>query len=188
MSIVNVDELETFDVNSLNGQDPEQIAQIIFAHEPKNKCSIQIIGEDSDSATLFEILLTIFMEGIMLLYHNLENVSISDITYEHLYALNPWFNSFGFRLIISEIDTNMIETSKDCNDCNDCDDHYCRIILKESSYKPFFLHRNIVKNYTYFLNSIYKDGCNKENLIDIYATFKKDGGNLLYKIHFDNIQ
>jgi len=144
----------------------EKTAKQIFSNPPlqPNSCSLIASNEfESDDAQYaFEMILTLFMEGMMIFYNNLENVNITDITYEHLTALNQWFYSLGIKPVIKE---------------NYDENYYCKIILKnDPEYHPIFIIKEIEKNYHFFFNPKFvkyqfnfpKTQLNKINALFIY--------------------
>ena len=123
--------------------DPIEIANILFSNEPKNECSIQLCDvEDIDM--LFEILITILMEGIEKINFIDQLDDIDDETLsDFLINIKKWFISMGFTIHINK-------TQK-----NNKDDYYCKIITKNGTYGHIFMIKNIDKNYSFLLNPKY---------------------------------
>lgn len=134
---------------------PIEIANIIFSEEPKDECSIQLCGIE-DIYLLFEILITILMEGIdkMNYLNEIENIDDNKLNI-FLIKMRKWFNSFGFT-----IDINKKKIIKN--------DHYCKIITKYGSYGQLFDIKNIEKNYSFLLN---QNHIKKNNISDICAIY-----------------
>lgn len=188
---------------------PEELAIHLFNKQPGNPCSICILpyseSYDSDAASFnFEILLTIYMEGLMnildvtkqdSLSENIKN--IKDIKYkddhEHEYAIyknitiedlkfpEPWFKSFGYTINVSEYNS---ETKLERREINN---HlkplsYCRTLLSfDPKDKMHFLMKGITKRYTFILSGSYTP----TNLIEkIYTLLSKD--DKFYKISFQS--
>ena len=148
---------------------PEQIAYRLFTQHYINPKSIQPILSEGDYLYIFEILITIYMEGIMILYNNLEDLNLDNLGAEHLIALKPWFEAIGFNLCV-----DITESSTE---------HYMDIKLR-NEYGLFFDMKGITKNYHFFANPNKMPRgfeCNK--LEDIYAVFRR-GSNKYYRISF----
>ncbi|AYV78698.1 MAG: hypothetical protein Edafosvirus25_12 [Edafosvirus sp.] len=159
-------DIENIDYDSLQDYDPETIAQIIFGKNPDKPCSHQILSLENDAGDasyIFEIILTIFMEGIMKLYNNLDGVDLNHFNEDYLLALQPWLHSLVFNLKIEKCLTENIEKYGD---------YYCKIATKNhKEYETYFQNNDLPKKYRFFLNPIYANECKKEKLDDLYATF-----------------
>lgn len=147
----------------------DELTNELFSTYPKDPCTISLIPYsetyDTDECSfIFEMLLNIYMKGIMTFPKlcellkinstidddNLDNINyIYSISKQHLEIVEKWFLSIGYILIISEYD--------DSYNIQDCD--YCKILLKNDPLSFFFV-----------LNSNYKK-INK--LEDIHAIFYK---------------
>jgi len=157
----------------LQNMTPENIAQYIFTKQPMERCSYQILAEqdDADLTLIFEILVTIMMEGIDIFSGGLDNVNLNDFTMNHIVGLNPWFKSIGFK-----IKAQIIERDQDY-------DRYCKIVLRLRN-RPIFDIKNIDKSYHFFINGSALDKNKIENkLNNLYATFSCL--DKIYKINFD---
>ena len=169
-------------MNLLDEMTPETIADLLFSKMPDDPLSKQLLFDvptnDENSGTyIYEILLTILLEGIMKFNNNLENINLEDVQINQIEALNPWFNSLRFNLKIEELEKNeeLEEQYKY---------FYSKIILKKMpEYEMVFNINNINKNYTFFLNPLYiKNKYPFDNLNDIYSVmFLK---NRIFKIKF----
>lgn len=133
---------------NLEDSTPEQIAYQIFTKEPADPCSITIIGDQVNDITyIFEILLTIFMEGFDILTGGLNQADLSHFTKEHIEGLNPWFNSLGFQIRGAEFEE---KSEKELYK-----DYYCKIMIKTKLHETFFIMKNVKKNYHFLLNGPY---------------------------------
>lgn len=168
---------------------PEMIAQKLFSKSPEGPCSINLIpesGEGDDDLTSFnfEILITIYLEGFMYILDMIsegnadkinekyENMNIDDLLFP-----NPWFNSFGYKINVEEIDdmSKYEEMRKKS---------YCKTVLSFTlADKIHFMLNNIDKKYRFFLTPTYQKTTNIKN---IYTLLKKE--NKFYKISFDKVE
>jgi hypothetical protein len=173
--------MENLTVSDLPENTPESVAHTIFKSNPGPPFSKQIISEQdeeilNDLSICFEIVLTIFMEGIMILYDNLDDVDMTNFSLDHLIELKPWLHSLGFDLEIESVNRQ---------DKEKYDDQYCKIIVRNSNYKMFFETKNIVKNYYFLANQkYYKKECTKKNLDELYTIFVNERTNIVYIIRF----
>jgi len=145
--------------------DPIEIANEIFSKEPGNECSIQLY-DVGDIYMLFEILMTILMEGIekMNYLNEIDNINDEKLIV-FLVKINNWFNSFGFT-----IDINKNKTKKE--------NYYCKIITRNGSYGQLFIIKNIEKNYSFLLN---QNHVKKNNISEIYGLYMGQTYNLEIK-------
>lgn len=154
--------------------DPENIAQILFTKEPGPEKSIGIFVDDSDAVYIFEVLITIYMEGMMILFNNLNNVDLNLMSIEHLIALRPWFKCLGFILNIDMFSSDNMD---------DVSEFFCDTKLKDNDYKLFFELKGINKNYHFLGNALHPlDSHQDKDLKDIYTILKR--GDSIYKIWF----
>ena len=127
---------------------PKDIASKLFNDEPKEQCHYGFFSSElnnsmnnsMDNSMIFEILITIMMEGLKIITNNFDNLDIDTDIEEQLLKLEPWFRSFGFHFDVIIDDLELY------------DDYYCNIILNNSKYKSFFLFKNIEENYHFLLN------------------------------------
>ena len=77
---------------------PEDIARKIFTTEYKNPKSHQLFVENSNfvATYIFEILLTILMEGFEILTDDFQNINFDEFTLDHIMNLNPWIKKYWF--------------------------------------------------------------------------------------------
>lgn len=123
----------------------KELASVIFNNPPlePNSCSLLNDNDDTDPSYVFEMLITIYMEGMMVIYNDLENVNFDMINKEHLESIKPWLLSFGINLTIKE---------------DYDDDYYCKIIINgDPKYKYYFTIHNTNK-YHFFFNNKFFDG------------------------------
>jgi hypothetical protein len=180
---------------------PEDLARQLFNEQPGEPCSKQILpytktyDEDDKLTFIFEILITIYLEGFMNIMEILKETNkeefknikdnekdyqiYKNITLDDLNFPQPWFNSFGFKIIITEYDRNNRKEYKR----NVKPFSYCRILLSfDPQDRIQFILKNIQNKYHFILNASYKTS---KNLEDIFATLSK--GDKFYKISFKNI-
>ena len=164
------------DFKKLKGMSPKDIATHIFNEEPKKPYSYQIISaeEQNDITFIFEIGLVILLEGFKILIGDLENINLDNFSISHIKNLNPWFNSLGFDIIVSENNINDKENLKN---------YYCNILLNRKNTKYIFQKNKINNNYHFFINEIYFKGNSFNKLSDIFAIFIVN--TTIYKISFD---
>ena len=167
------------DINSdnIHNYTPEEIAEILFNDDPKDPCTFQILGEQTtDNITyIFEILITILLEGLDSMTGGLDKIDLDLFSSDHIDTLNPWFHSMGFTIKINDYEMRELELVKK---------YYCRVGLNYGNDKKIFEQKNINKNYHFFLNANAIDENSKKTMLkDIYAIFIC--GNNIYKISFD---
>ena len=183
---------------------PKQIAQEIFSKQPAQACTNNmLIDQDlADPIYIFEILLTILVEGLEIFTKNvfpggLKEADLSNFSTENITQMNPWFHSLGFYIKVeSELLEDLPEVEGDSLSSYDSEesensedvvisDHYCRVILNRDSYKGLFMINNTTDApYHFLLNGVaLDDNMNKQNLQDLQAAFEANG--TMYKISFD---
>lgn len=156
---------------------PEQIAQSIFAIPPGDPMTNIIVSENSgqDAVYLFELVITIFMEGLGVLTHDLDSFDLNNLNANALMSVQPWLNSMGLRVKVTQ-------ETKDSMGF----DYYCRVTLKKQE-TTFFEMKGINKFYTFRLNGNAMEAAkSKTNLKDIHALFRN--GDDHWKISFDFYQ
>lgn len=171
------------DIDKLEDFSPERVAQDLFIYDPKLPLSYQIVAESKvteDLTYLFEILIIIFLEGILILTDDLTNIDLNCLTKEHLTSLNPWFYSLGFKINVNSYFFDDEEYKK----------YYCKILIKDGLQKNFFLMKNINKKYHFIINGTnLQENKEKKYLKDIYGIFENDNNNnnkgMIFKISFD---
>lgn len=159
---------------------PEKIAEIIFNQQPTPPNSRQLIiyqEKEVDLIYLFEILITILMEGFEIFTNGFQSIDLRKFTIEHILSLNPWFHSIGFSISSNEYDKN---------DKNLYKDYYCKIIIRTQLYNSFFIMKNINKKYHFLINGPYLEiNKKKKKLKELYAIFLNDVLNKVFIIYFD---
>ena len=151
----NIDETEIL-------ANPEKIAYQLFTNHPDSEKSYQlrIENNNADLVYIFQIFLTIMMEGFSILSNGLNNINHNKINIDHFLILNRWFKSLGYIIKVHVVDKNDETYSN----------YYCKIILKLGSYESFFDLKNIHKNYHFLLSSSAAT-MNPNILSDIYSIF-----------------
>jgi len=171
--------MSDIDTDTLNDLTPEEIAQVLFAQDPKDPFSYQIVAEKelADSLYIFEILMIILMEGLDILTGDLSKADLKYLTCEHLLAFNPWFHSLCFTMKSVE----QYELKKDELIYKD---YYCKVVPKDKLHEVFFTMKNIEKNYHFFLNGEILQKDNKDTeLNELHSVLLVD--NTVFKITFD---
>jgi len=150
---------------------PTDIAQIVFKSEPQPQKTYQMFCESDEGTSiapldLFEIFLTILLEGVFIRYHPITADTIKNFNEELLSDLRPWLHSLGFNVNIDTFPKNKVERYEN---------YYCKVILRsDPSWVPYFdMHPNdITKDYHFIFggNSPYINSstCDLKNL---YAVF-----------------
>jgi len=149
---------------------PEEIAEALFNQPPKEPFKYQILvgSQGTDQTLIFEILLTILLEGLNILSNGLNNFNLDDFNENYIYNLIPWFNSIGFDIKV--------------NINSDISNYYCRILINNKSHEYLFFNiKNLIKNYHFLLNGNFIS--NNNELSNIYAIFKFK--NKSYSIFFN---
>ena len=156
---------------------PEKIAESIFKGAPAPPNTYQILAQDDDADLyyVYELLITVLMEGFDILTGGLEHVNPDDVNSDHFIGLNQWFKSIGFDINIQGVPKGETEQYEN---------YYCKVILRNSSYKFLFETKNMEKDYHFLTNASHQ---NNENVIkDIYGIFISN--DTVYKIYFDFCQ
>jgi len=167
---------------------PEEIANVLFTNDPPKKgstyfsCYESESDSDLDVSTLFEIILTVVMEGLNIYYYGLDNVDYEDINPENILVVNRWMENIGVKVNCSEIK-------------NSKEDEYCKIILKNNCSKSqidYFKMENgksyhFLLNQKYFKNGVYEG--NFKSVSDMWCSCKLTNGlkNKSMKLKFDLI-
>jgi len=169
---------QNVDVDSLANFSPEMIAHEIFTKDAKPPCSHQILAyqEGADMTYIYEILITILLEGLEIMTGGLKEVDLSNFTASHIIVLNPWFKSIGFDINVEAVDSS---------DKDSYNEYYCRAMVNDKLNETFFIMKNIThKPYHFLLNGPkLQDNKEKQHLNEIYGIFSND--DTVYKISFD---
>lgn len=180
-----------------NDYTPEALAWKLIIDDNINNSNLLIFAEDNDKETLFEILLTIYVEMIFDFYklkylesmdpddnfdNNFDNFKL-DIQNINVFSLtnifSAKFNKLKHILNVREISSEEYEMSRKLR--------YCTVFLKDSpnDITYFIMNEQYLdpeKRYHFVLNSLYQK---KENLCDIYCTFNINS--TYFKIYFSNL-
>ena len=119
------------------------IANHIFSHDPQPIGSIQLVATytEMDTEFIYEVLLTILMEGFKLMVESIEEVSVENCSADHIILLGQWIQSLGFDLIVEEC-------------AGTTNNYYCKVLLNNQQNTAFFYHKKITdKQYHFILNS-----------------------------------
>lgn len=174
---VPVDEIDNLDISQLQGSSPEDIAQSLFTQDPRDPNSCQIVTDqnDIDVTYLYEILITILLEGLEILSSGIDTVDLNTFTSDHITSLNPWLKSIGYKVKVVE---------KDAQDYDQYQEYYCRVVVRSPTTQTWFDMRHIDKNYSFNLNGTYlEENKEKQNLRDLYSIFRC--GAKTYVVSFD---
>lgn len=118
----------------------KNIANKIFNNSTEN--CYDIFDNNFDLEMQFEILISIFMEGVMLKF-DLDQLDLdtmdADILLTQLKSLDPYIQTIGFLVNVTLDQSNT-------------DDRYCRIIVKNGADICYFEKHNLETNYTFLLN------------------------------------
>lgn len=154
---------------------PELISEVIYNELPVGACTLKLLpyspDMDNDSASfLFEILITIYMEGTMdaprlrkmlkekriIEETNNKSLDLLTINLNILETCESWIKSLGFLMFIEEY--NVIDYNIDKSE-------YCKIILKnDPNFKNFFRHKKVDKPYHFISFANYKPTDKLENI------------------------
>jgi len=161
-------------MTTLENKSPESIALILFSDDPKPENSIQLELENTDPTFIFEILITILMEGIQKKYGDLKKINYDTFNENLLLNLIPYFKSIGFNINIKKYDKKNKEDYKD---------YYCKVILNDSMWDQFFEMKKIEKDYHFFINPSFVYNNNFNELKQVRSIFiVKD---TVYNINFN---
>jgi hypothetical protein len=111
---------------------PKDFAFRLFSEEPQEPNSVNLyIDTEGDVCALFEVLLTIFTEGLKLWYK--PPIVISNIKPEDFLRLQKYFNSFGYNinLEVSEMNQYVKINNKSYN--NESELHKMKFQMVEGS-------------------------------------------------------
>lgn len=177
---------------------PEELAKQLFSKSPGNPCSVGILpysaSHDNDATSFnFEILLTIYLEGFMNILdvkkqcsaspnpgreYEVENEIYKTVSLEDLRFPEPWFQSFGYTIEVTEYKNdkqgkrefkNMVRPGS-----------YCRILLGfDPRDRLHFLMKGLTTRYHFILNGGFRP---TDRIEDMYATLDK--GDYFYRISF----
>lgn len=155
--------------------DPEMLARILFSKDPGPPCS-NVLTLDGDSVIdIFEVLITIYLEGILSIMSVNKNQGKSDdeilenLDIKTLLTPLPWFKSLGFDL---KVEKGYKYGS------------YCRVILAcDKNDSQYFIDHSISKPYHFLVSRSFK---NVTKIDDVYAIFANKEE--VYRISFSFIK
>lgn len=158
------------------------LATIIFTSpaNPPNSQQVliqQVIEyETNQIIDVFEIFLTLLVEGLMIIHQNPTWNTVKLFNEEVLLNLNPWLKSLGFVVHVQTLDRK--------NDRDQYNNYYCKVLLNcDPEWSMYFKMKNIVLPYTFIFgaNSPYITHT-PINLTTLFAIFICDDN--VYKITF----
>lgn len=163
-------------MENTNQFSPKGIARVIFTEEPAPALSKQLILEEGDNEIIFEILLNIFLEGLVIkkcinkLNSNKYRLAITE---DMFVKFKQYFRSLGFdiRYNIKEFNEYISLTDEEYKNS------YCRIYISDVM-DDFCFTFGINLNF-YRQTISFND---KNNLNKFIATFEDN--DTLYCIHF----
>ena len=174
MSENNVD----VDIDTMDDYSPEMIAHTIFIKDACSPCSHQILAyqEGTDMTYIYEILITILLEGLDIFTGGLKDTNLTDFDKTHITVLNPWFKSLGFNMNVHTLDISDKDSYKD---------YYCRTVINDKLNESLFIMKSMEhKSYHFFLNGqSLQQNKDKFYLKDIFGIF--NNGDTTYRISFD---
>lgn len=167
---------------------PEELASFLFDDLPVDPCSLSLLpyshNIDKDQVSfLFEILITIYMEGILhghRLYEMLSSktqisennypvkpkIIIDDFQLNNLMLCDKWLQSLGYHLIIQEYESDNYKFD---------DNEYCKIILKDNpNDQQIFNQKKINKPYHFVMFRAYKATNKLQNIKAVLYKPKND--------------
>lgn len=149
--------------------DPDKLFLEIFTNYPKDPCTQKIISQDVGLEETFEILLDLYGEALVntniLLYflNKLDDpyqdfkIDYYNIKESDLYIPEVWFKSFGYSMLITEVDEDLISELNP----------YCSIMFKDNPLDVgFFYMKKLTGAYHFVKKQNYK---NKDKLVKIKA-------------------
>lgn len=157
---------------------PEDIADIVFHADPTEPNRYSLVCDDVEPIELFEIFLTIMMEGVIIKNSPITYDKYMLFTPEVVEKLNPWLRSLGYQANITTLTrTNIEEYNK----------FYSKIIMKcDPSWITFFKLHHIEKDYHFVISQlspyVQDEYCDLTNLYAVLIV--KD---TVYKITFSCI-
>lgn len=128
----------------------KQIAQLIFSKPPTSNLSLTL--DEADNEYVFEILLNIFLEGLMIknyISFDKSNFGSLNITTDQFIELNQYFNSFGFKINCDQIEFNEYIGLTNETYLN----RYCSIHINENQGYYFGINLNFYKQLGFDFNA-----------------------------------
>ena len=153
---------------------PEAIGQKLFSSPPQPACSCQLISDDHDALTVFEILSIILMEGLDM-KTDIPKINSEIFSEVNILNLNPWLNSICFKINVNKF--NFFDKEK-------YNKYYCKIMINDKLTEPFFIMKNLHKNYHFLLNGNYLEENKNKNLLNELTGVILNGDDV-YEISFE---
>lgn len=158
---------------------PSDIASIVFSEQPATPKSYQLYCESDteqpmDTVDIFEIFLTILMEGIFI-KHQVTSDTLNMFDENAIICLRPWLLSLGYDVAVDKCGFDQVDVY---------DQYYCKIILRDDpSWVQYFeMHDKITKRYHFIFGGnsphMRREKCTLSNMYAIIVS------NNVYKISF----
>lgn len=143
---------------------PKMIANHLFSNEPGPIGSIQLTAneDEMDTGFIYEVLLTVVAEGLMMMADNVEDVTRDNISADHIEVLNQWINVLGFNVEVATEEGNPT-------------DYYCNVMLRNSENENYFVFQKLKEDY-HFLRSASSVENEPDGLENMKTIIKTDGG------------
>ena len=152
-----------------------EIAEQLFKN---NLTNIKLITDDTlTSLQLFEILITICLEGFDMISDDMTKFDYTQFEISYLTALNKWLNNIDFNINIDSFITS---------DKQLYNNFYCRIVINTPQNAHLFTERKIQhEKYHLFINpnTYHEYNKHEKQLEEFYAVFTCN--NMTYKIYFN---
>lgn len=144
----------------------------LFSSPPKPEKSIGFIrSDDSDPVTLFEILLHIMAEGLVMDH----GTPPSYHTTESIMQLDPYFRSIGFHVEVEQFP----KTPRD-----PYGKYYCRTIFRTPSNAALFEAKNLESSYHFLVNGdAYDENINIQQLDQLFTILESQNDVYTVKFH-----
>lgn len=172
-------------VQNISSLSPDDIADKIFSDLPQKECTynLNLSGNTNnmDTPFIFEILISILLEGMAILHDDFENCDLKQINIDTIKSVSPYMRSLCFDLFVEEFNNKNEYVN------HNIDDFYCKIILKcDKEYTTYFIMKDLEKDFTFFFNPKYGKNYPKDReLKNIYSILRVD--DKTYKIYFNFI-
>ena len=176
--------------NNTENINVEDLSRTLFLNPPseplsKNIMPVFIDYENGDNLISynFEFLIKIYMEGLMHLMNNMENVTKRDIFYTmtetDLMYPNDWFKSFGYMIHIRKLNHEQLNMTSDYY----TQTNYFKIFLPFNDQDSFYFENNILNGeYAFVKNKSY---CESQSLNNINAMMVR--GDDIFIIYFADL-
>lgn len=157
-------------VHELN---PQDIARTLFNGQPQTENSIEFVNaEQSDPVTLFEILLHILAEGLVIK----SNAPPSNHTIDSIMCLEPYFRSIGFRLVVEQFAKNPREAYGK---------YYCRTIFRTPTNVVLFEAKHLDIDYHFLINGdTYDENMETQQISQLFTIVESQQPDAIFSVHF----